>query len=351
MTLGSKCRTCGSGGSVNPVSSPTVQFVPGMTDGSAFSANVVVSPDEGNALKALANGLYVAFPTTGGPGTGGTTFDPVVAFATPISMVQVYGIDANGRIGRASLPATGAAETPNTVTSSTSIQLTATGDLNRALTASVKVSSDANNQLAVRSSGLYVPPPVGATPEAIALAFATPVTISQVFGVDAAGNPGRGVVSQGGAETANTNIPTPTVKVSTTGALGRTISADVKLSAQAGNLITVVSDGLLVSGTGGSGSVTSAAVQALYGAGQVSTVQGVSSAGASVKEDAAVLLQRLLTAAQFSFATVQSGTVVSGLQARVQFAGGTAVNLPGLVIPLEAVTDCNGSLLGYFVKP
>lgn len=96
-------------------------------------------------------------------------------------------------------------ETPNVGASTNTVTVSATGLYNRTIAAEVKVSPQTNNTLVAGVDGLYVPP---------------------------------------SAETPNTVVDTATVDLNSSGVLGRQITAAVKVSATSGNTLTVVSDGL-----------------------------------------------------------------------------------------------------------
>ena len=357
--LGGRCYGCGGGSGGSAEETPntamptaTVTMNANGPLGRILSAEVRVSPAAGNQLLARADGLFV-------DSAGGGT--PVV-------------------------------ETPNAGGVTATAITTATGTLNRQILASVRVSAAANNQLQPQADGLYVPPSSGpaltcttvkalfasgtpvqvlgedsagncvkgaitvsVTPEAINSIFNAPITVAQVFGVNASGQLGRGVVSAGGSETANSGSTTPSVITSVSGALGRQISANVRISSVAGNQLQQQADGLYVESAGGGGgpvTVDCNSVRALYTEGYVDQIQGVSAANACTREAAGAMLQRLLVASTFSFSNIVTAGEVSGLQVRATFPGSsTPTNLPGFIIPLEAVRDCNNNLLGYFVQP
>ena len=359
--LGGRCYGCGGGGSAaeetpntaGPSSTITVSTFGPL--GRMISAEARVSVAPGNALTARADGLYV-------PANSDT---PVV----PVN------------------------ETPNTGGQTTTIVVSATGNLGRSITAALRVSEDSGNQLQTRQNGLYVPaasaPPaavtcqtvkalfasgtpvqvlgedsagncvkgaisVSVTPERMREIFSAPITVAEVFGVNAAGQLGKGVIAVSGAETANSAQQTPTATVSVSGALGRTIGVNVRVSSASNNQLQSLADGLFVpppSPTGGTTTVECNSVRALYADGYVDRIQGVGNSSTCVSEPAAMLLQRLLVGSTFSFTNITTAGEISGLQVRIQVPGAaTPVNLPGFVIPLEAVRDCNNALLGHFVR-
>lgn len=351
--LGSRCFNCsGSGNGTSAaetpntgVESPTVVVNATGTAGRQIGATVRVSALSGNQLQVQADGLFVPLPASFTAAALRSLFAPSVVAA------QVLAVDAAGNLGLATPAAGGSAETPNSGATTSTLRITASGASGRQIGGDVRISAASGNQVQAQSDGLFVPVPTATiTPAALVGALNTPITISQVFGVDAAGNPGRGVVSTGsGAETANSGAETPTAKVTAGGALGRQISVAVKVSSVAGNRIQLQSDGMYVSDSATAPSAGT--IKAVFASGTAAVNYGEDATGAVVKEPAATQLQRLLVNSTFSFATTSSGSEVNGLQVRVQVPGGTAVNLPGLVIPLEPVRDCNNTLLGYFVKP
>ena len=360
--LGGRCYGCGGGGgsaaeetpnTAGPSSTITVSTFGPL--GRMISAEARVSVAPGNALTARADGLYVPANSDG----------PV----TPVN------------------------ETPNTGGQTTTIVVSATGSLGRSITAALRISDDAGNQLQTRQNGLYVPaastPPattvtcqtvkalfasgtpvqvlgedsagncvkgaisVSVTPERMREIFSAPITVAEVFGVNAAGQLGKGVIAVSGAETANSAQQTPTATVSVSGALGRTIGVNVRVSSASNNQLQSLADGLFVPppATGGTVTVDCNSVRALYADGYVERVQGVGNSSTCVSEPAAMMLQRLLVGSTFSFSNITTAGEISGLQVRIQVPGAaTPVNLPGFVIPLEAVRDCNSALLGHFVR-
>ena len=353
--LGSRCYNCGGGsgtgtGSETPnvgATTATTRVTTSGTSGSQIAVDVRTSPMTGNQLQIVADGLFVPPPA---PGL--TSAAVRALFAAPVVADQVLAVDAAGNYGLATPATGGAAETANTGSQTSTLRITVAGASGRQIGGDVRVSVNSSNQIQTLSDGLFVPPPVATvTPAALQSAFATPITITQVFGVDASGNIGSGVVSQtGGAEWANSGAETPSIRITASGALGRQIGGVVKISTVNGNQLQIQSDGLYVAP--GASAPTSAGVKALFANGTAALTYGEDTTGTMVKEVASAQLQRLLTGGTFSFATTSSGTEVNGLQVRVQLPGqGAPVNLPGLVIPLEPVRDCNNVLLGYFVKP
>ena len=101
-------------------------------------------------------------------------------------------------------------QTPLAVNDTATVDLTASGTDNHTLQADVKVSATAGNTLAVNADGLYVP----AAPASVQ----TPLTAND----------------------------TPTVDLSASGLDNHTLQAAVKISASAGNTLAVNADGLFV---------------------------------------------------------------------------------------------------------
>lgn len=150
---------------ISPVDTSTVDMSAAGTANHTISATVKVSGEAGNQVQIRTDGLYV----------------PQAAAETHISVVDTSTVD-----------------------------LTASGTANHTVTAAVKVSGDAGNQLQVHSDGLYVPLDVD-TPE-------TPIT----------------------------PVDTVTIDMVASGTANHVISANVKVSSTAGNQVQLKTDGIYV---------------------------------------------------------------------------------------------------------
>lgn len=96
-------------------------------------------------------------------------------------------------------------ETPNTVTDTATINFTASGTYNRNITGSVNLSATVGNQITVNPDGLFV---------------------------------------AAGAETPITVVDTPSVNLTANGVNNHTLQADVIISPDAGNILTLQPNGL-----------------------------------------------------------------------------------------------------------
>lgn len=196
--------------------SSSVDFTASGTDNHTLTATVKVSATAGNSITTNADGIYVATPT----------------------------------------------QTPLTVNDSTSIDFTANGTDNHTLTGVVKVSSTANNVLVINADGLYVPQETSligndtATVDLTASgtnghSLSAAVKISSTAGNIIVANADGIYASTTTAETALTVVDSATVDL-TAGATGNGhtgLTADVKISATAGNLLVANADGLYVTET------------------------------------------------------------------------------------------------------
>ena len=156
------------------------------------------------------------------------------------------------------------AETPLTPVDTQSVNLTATGTSNHTLQADVIISALAGNQVSIAADGLFVPQFVE-TPE-------TPLAVVDTLTVDltSSGTLGHTVqadvrvstnianqiqilpdglyVAPDAPETGVIVVDTQSVNLTSSGVNGHTIQADVNISAVAGNQVTLNPDGLYVAG-------------------------------------------------------------------------------------------------------
>lgn len=144
-----------------------------------------------------------------------------------------------------------------TAINSSSVILNASGVLNHTLTASVKVSSNINNRLQVLADGLYVSPTtvnnqtLSIVGNQLSISGGNTISIP-VQGLQQLSLAGNVLTISGGnsvslpsvVETTLIANNSSTVSFTQTGTSGHTISANVKVSSNAGNKITVLSDGI-----------------------------------------------------------------------------------------------------------
>lgn len=207
----SAARTCFSG-----LDTPSVNYTYNPATG-IHSADVKISADAGNDIEIRADGLFVNIEALCSEirgcfsGLDTPTIDytynsstGVHSAAVKISATAGNNITANADGIYAPTPA---AETPLTVNDTSTVDLTASGTANHTLSAAVKVSATAGNTLSVNADGLYVNVPAQ-----------TPVTV----------------------------VDTSTVDLTASGTNSHTITAVVKISATAGNTLSVNADGLYV---------------------------------------------------------------------------------------------------------
>jgi hypothetical protein len=142
-----------------------------------------------------------------------------------------------------------AAETPLTVTDSSTVDLTSSGTAGHTVTAVVKLSATAGNYLTINPDGLFAPTPVPGAAVPIFAGSATG-TVPAATAADAAkvlSGAGTWVtVAAGAAETPLTVTDSSTVDLTSSGTAGHNVTAVVKVSATAGNVLAVNADGLFV---------------------------------------------------------------------------------------------------------
>lgn len=220
---------------VSHVDTDTIDMEGAGTVGSPLSASVIVDPALGNQLTASATGLLVSLPASGTVGVDvddtatvtlagdGTTGSPITANAvvstTPDNILTVDG--AGLYVPPPPTPPDPGIEEVTTADTS-SIDFSGLGTLADPLEATVIVDPAAGNALVSGVAGLFV----------------------------ATVNPGLSAVSAD---------DTTTTTVGGDGTPGTPLTVDVKVSATAGNQITVDGTGLYVP-TGGGGGITEVAV-------------------------------------------------------------------------------------------
>lgn len=157
-------------------------------------------------------------------------------------------------------------ETPLAVTDTSTLDFATSGPTGHTLTGSVKVSATPDNVLVTLADGLYVP-----TPAAIVETPITPIdtnsvdlTVSGITGhilqADSKISAGAGnqvsIAADGlfvpaVVQTPVTPTDTAAIDLTVSGANNHTVQADLKLSSTAGNTATIVADGLYVPATSG----------------------------------------------------------------------------------------------------
>lgn len=201
--------------------SSTLAFSTSGTAGHSLTGSVKISNTAGNTLVINGNGLYVPTPsftqdtliasdsnsidfTTTGPNGHNLTGNVKIS---PDSGNSVE-IRSNG------LFAAGLTNTPITVAASDSIEILTSGTDNHTLTPSLKISAISGNQASVVSDGLYVPQPTF---------LQDPLTTTD----------------------------STTIDFTTSGTSGHNLTASVKLSGDAGNILEARAGGLYATGGGG----------------------------------------------------------------------------------------------------
>jgi microcystin-dependent protein/sulfur transfer complex TusBCD TusB component (DsrH family) len=180
-----------------------------------IQADLIVSADPGNALVILGNGVYAAAAVANA--AVDTNSINLTLSGTNNSTIQADAIISPTAGNTLSTLANGLyvpTETSNAGIDTLSIDLTLSGTANRTIQADLIISPDPGNTLVLLGNGVYVPTPSTDEP--------------------------------------NTATDTNSVDLTLSGTLDRNIQADVKISADGGNAISIVGDGLyaaLISGT------------------------------------------------------------------------------------------------------
>lgn len=225
--------SCGGGGSIVTNDSSTIDFSGNGQGGTPLAADVKVSTTPGNALTINATGLYVPQAVVQGESTLVASDSNTIDFTTSgtanhnlTASVKVSGQANNILETRADglyVPVYTFNQEQLVANDSSTIDFTVSGVLNHTLTASVKLSSDSNNALESRANGLYV--------------------------------------SNAGAQTPITAVSSSTILLEATGTNNHTITASLNVSAVAGNSVTIQDDGLYVSVSGVSTNTPNTLVQ------------------------------------------------------------------------------------------
>ena len=238
--------------------------------GNLLTAAPKISPTAGNQLTCRVDGLYADIDTCaiGAEIISGTFFNP-----NPV--IHVIGLTSNGCLVFTDLvtapggliTGTGVTGSPLTVTETPiipvdtqTVDMNAVGLANHTISANVKVSADAGNDITIRPDGLFVDVGTAITPldtNSIDLTLAgsvlsanlridpssgAPVTVTAAgLKIDCCpAGPG------GGPNVPITPIDSNTVNLTTSGTDNHTLQADVKISPTPGNDLTAIGNGLYI---------------------------------------------------------------------------------------------------------
>ena len=186
--------------------SESIEFTLADQAGVAINAEVIPSAQAGNALvvSGVDNRLYVP---AGNTAVADTSSVNLTLTGSTISADVIISPDAGNAIVQNAngIYAAGLSETPLTVSDTATIGLVAGGLSNHTLSANLNISAAAGNAVTILGDGIYV-----------SLGAETPLTATD------------GV----------------TIDFTTSGTANHTITGEVKLSANAGNILTAVADGL-----------------------------------------------------------------------------------------------------------
>lgn len=232
--------------------SSTIDFTVSGSNSHTLDASVKVSATAGNQIVANADGLFVAAPTpfdlctslsaltSGGSGVAGTT-----QFVGPDC--KIYTLP----------PAF--SETTITANDTSTVDLSSSGTSGHVLQAAVKVSATAGNQIAVNADGLFVPAPASVSETPITTTNSSTATItasgvsnhSLLVNVRVSSSAGNLVAVNADGLYVGTPVQTPltvndssTIDFTANGTDAHTLTGSVKVSATAGNQITVNADGI-----------------------------------------------------------------------------------------------------------
>jgi hypothetical protein len=182
--------------------------------GSTITADVVISPNAGNAISIAANGLYAAGLSETPLSTSNTATISITSGGlsnhTISADVNISAVAGNAlTLAADGLFVTPGAETSLTVTDSATIDFTANGTANHTLTGDVKISANAGNIISAVADGIFAAPTVAAQ---------TPITVND----------------------------TTTINLTASGTDNHTLDADVNISTTVNNAITTDPTGLYV---------------------------------------------------------------------------------------------------------
>lgn len=213
--------------------------------------STVLSSFAGNLLSKRNDGLYVANPATVKVSNLDTTAGNLLDKLQAGSNITLTKQNAGGN-ETILISATGSTGLTSVTRNSTStISFSGTGASNSALTASVKISTNPSNLLGVDGEGLLVLAQsdgklkvsgLDASPNFLVNKLLAGTNVSITSSVIS----GSEVLTISSSQTPLTATSSSTINFSTSGANNHTLTGNVKVSAIAGNLITVQSDGLHV---------------------------------------------------------------------------------------------------------
>jgi hypothetical protein len=231
--------------------SQSIDFTVSGLNNHTLTGAVIISPNAGNTLSILANGLYSS-PITETILTviDSNTFDFITSGTSGHTLTGNVKLSTNsGNLITSTSTGIYVTETPISFTGSPRLNVVVNGAYNHTITADVVtsalISSDAGNTLVNQGSGLYVPT----------------VTSPSFVAND-----------------------TSTIDFTTSGTLGHTLTGSVKISATVGNTIVANADGLYVPTSGGTDNWGTQVVQhnsTLTGNGTTLSVLGIAQQGAT----------------------------------------------------------------------
>lgn len=250
-----------AGAPFTTVDTPSVDLT---YNGTNLSADVIVSQDVGNILEERPDGMYVPEETT-------LTANDTNSIAIQLSGTANHHIEADLKVSMDAgnavtvvsdgvYVATPPAPIPNTATDTNTVAFTLSGPLDRDISADVIVSPEADNTLVALPDGLYVPPgSSGGVPNTSTDTNTIDITLSGTLDrhiqadVRVSPDPGNGLFITGnglyapmGLETPNSATNTNSIDITLSGVANRDIQADVNVSTDSGNALTILSDGLFV---------------------------------------------------------------------------------------------------------
>jgi hypothetical protein len=264
------------------VDSNTIDLTTSGTDQHTLSALVKISTQSNNALSVAVDGLYVnalSFTETILNAVDSSTLDFTTSGTAGHTLTGLVKVSPNANNALQSVSnglyvpvASAGVQTPITGNTSNSIQLLASGTDNHTLTANVKISATGGNILSTNADGIYASSP----------AFTeTPLTVTDSSSIDFTGTGTSnhnltGVVkissnagnilsvtptglfasSSAVAETVFTANDSSSIDFTVSGTANHTLTGAVKISTTAGNSIVLNADGIYAPNSGGGGSVT-----------------------------------------------------------------------------------------------
>lgn len=235
---------------ITPVDTQSVNLTINGVQNHTVQADVILDPSPNNLAVIGAPGLLVTETvftpntTSGIQATPGGTFGHSPSYNVRIS-ATVGNVAVLNADGIYVAPAGG--ETPITVVDTPSVDLGASGVSNHTLTASVKVSANAGNQISVLADGLYSSPsPANFCASISALAPGAPGTpgVSSYVGADCLTHL---LPTAGAPETTFTgNTANPGIAIAAGGVAGHSPTFALIISPTAGNVATINGTGLYV---------------------------------------------------------------------------------------------------------